>query len=131
VFIIGIEHIGPRLKDLMEKREMTDKDVSILSGYSQQYINDIKNGKKIPPIETLDNIAKKAFHTQASYFIDARNVLTLDDIYEAASPKLKEFLMEPGNEGYIVMAQKFKERNLKPEDIQKLIDFFETIMNDK
>lgn len=47
-----------RMQELMERRKLTEEGLETLTGISQANINRIKNGKRIPKVDTALRIAR-------------------------------------------------------------------------
>ncbi|MBX3435321.1 MAG: helix-turn-helix transcriptional regulator [Pirellulales bacterium] len=48
--------LGEALRKLRKARGLTLADVSMVSGFTQAYLSQIENGKKSPPLDTIDMI---------------------------------------------------------------------------
>jgi transcriptional regulator with XRE-family HTH domain len=51
------KRIGKKISDIRRKRSITSEKLAYENGISKGYMSDIENGKKIPSIKTLDQIA--------------------------------------------------------------------------
>lgn len=71
-----------RVKELMERSQLSQKDLARLSGISESSISRYLSGSKEPRMDILTNIAK-ALNTSTSYLLgEDGTVLKFDDAYE-------------------------------------------------
>jgi transcriptional regulator with XRE-family HTH domain len=52
------KRIGKRISDTRRKRGMTSEKLAYENGISKGYMSDIENGKKLPSIKMLSQIAE-------------------------------------------------------------------------
>jgi transcriptional regulator with XRE-family HTH domain len=90
-----------KVNELMKQRNMTQKQLSALSGITESSISRYLNSDKRPRIDIVVNIAK-ALHVETEYLLDE------DEKSESAFNTISTAIARKGNE-------------LTPEEVNKLI----------
>jgi transcriptional regulator with XRE-family HTH domain len=112
---VGTEHIGPRLKDLRNRRGLTGEQFADLVGFNQSYISEVETGKKIPPLKTLEKFAK-ALGVSLSFFTDEEYKYPIDVLLP---PEYKKYLLK--NKGFVELIGDMISADLTPEDMSVII----------
>lgn len=108
--------IGERIKSLRKEKNITQVELGKAVGVSTSMIGMYETKARKPSYEVLLKIANY-FDVTTDYLIGKVNYkpdLTTDE--------LKEIGVE-----YIALAKKFKDKNIPPEDIEKILKIIENI----
>jgi transcriptional regulator with XRE-family HTH domain len=113
-------------KKLREIRHMTGKslrDVEIETNINRGYLSRLER-EEIPnaPFSRLEELAEY-------YGVDVATIVKDDEDWKMKlDPKLKKFV-EENNIGYLKIGIKAKEKNLSPEDVEKIIEIMSKKVN--
>lgn len=71
-FVAGAEHVGIRIRQLRQSKELSSKELAARSGLTASYISRIENGKVSPTVATLGKVVQAMGESFASLFGDAQ-----------------------------------------------------------
>ncbi|ADG81537.1 transcriptional regulator, XRE family [Thermincola ferriacetica] len=122
--------LGDKIKHLLFLRSMKQADLVKVSGVSKATISELINNKqKNPSIETIEKIAK-ALRVSPLYFLE-ENAVTPLEVAPHLPQHIREFILNSENMDYIVLAHKLKSKNLPVEVMEKIIESYESLIQNK
>ncbi|MCS6764279.1 MAG: XRE family transcriptional regulator [Candidatus Protistobacter heckmanni] len=110
------QHLSRRVAELRAARELTLERLAEITGFTKGYLSKIENGKAVPPIGTLVNIAT-ALGTDVSDLIDAETSAERnDDIYVVRFWQREPVLRGGSSFGYdyVALAHKKHSERMEP-----------------
>lgn len=120
--------IGHLVKKLRLANNWSQIEAAKKVNLSQSYYNEIESGKAKCPLDTLTKICK-------GFGMDLPTFFSMEELYEDSDDlkiikknDLDSLLSEIGID-YIVLAKEFKDKNISPDAVKKIIDAFTS--NDK
>ena len=99
LILIKIFDFGPRLKELRENKNLTQKEVAHLVGVSRTSINNYESGDQNPMLDTLVRMVK-VYGTSTDYILglDNRKCIYLDGFTEKQQEIIIDFIDKIGQE---------------------------------
>ena len=118
--------LGGKLKKLREDKKVNLESVARSVGYSSVYISKLERGlSNNPSKETIEKLAKY-YEVSPGYLLTEN-----DDWLEMLPPKLREFVKEEGNIGYIEVIKRAKKNGWSPRALEELINVVKQVKNEE
>ncbi|QNU67236.1 helix-turn-helix transcriptional regulator [Ruminiclostridium herbifermentans] len=109
--------IGEQIKKIRKEKQLSQKEVSKRANISQNFLSEIENGKSCG-ISTIESICSALGITLSFLFKEE-----YEDMNYSITTDISSELQEIGIE-YIALAKEFKDKNIPPEVVKKILDAF-------
>jgi len=112
--------IGEKVKELLELRQMSQEELSKITGISVSTISKIVNDKKQDlKMSTIEKLAK-ALRINPDYFF-VELTFGPKDLFEHLTQEERQFLLDEKNLPWLTLSIEAKEQGLTPKDVEEFI----------
>ena len=119
-------HIGSRIKQLRERKEKSQKEVSEMTGFSQSYMSDLEKSESCR-VDTLEKICAALGVTLSEFFSDEKLYNDSDLIIAKSEDDMLTRLLRDIGIDYLVFSKQMKDENISPEELRKTIDSLKSL----
>lgn len=122
-------HIGRRLKELRDRRGLTQEEVAQGANVcTRAYIGKLESGEREPTAGVLKGLAD-FFGVSVESFYEETYKIPLAAFVEFFPEDVREFLLSFDGLPYLISAKKAKDYELSPENLQELIEVARRMRN--
>jgi len=122
-----LKSLGERIRIMRLQRGLTQQDLAEKARLSNGTVCDLEQGKQInPTVATMAAIAK-AMNLPVGVLLDDAQYATFLDFLDYLPEELKQFVLKQENIPWMKLAIRFKDLNVTPELVEKVVHIVGTV----